>query len=75
MKRDDIKVRILAVERMLSKDRYITTTEILRRLELRHDIKVDRKRVYDDLRAIDLIVPLDVKVGIHGGYKIMVFEE
>lgn len=67
----DVKIRILAIERMLRKDRYITTTAILERLDLVYDIQVDRKTIYADMIAIDRFTPLEVKSGANGGYKIM----
>lgn len=62
MAREDSKIRLLAVERMLLGGRPISTAQILRRLELEYDITADRKTVYDDIRTIDLFVP------IHGGW-------
>ena len=67
----DAKIRILAVERMLRKDRYITAKEILVRLDLVYDIQADRKTIYADMIAIDRFLPLEVKAGKYGGYRIM----
>lgn len=69
----DYKIRILAIERMLSKDRYITARQIVHRLDLIYDIQVDRKTIYADLIAIDRFLPLEVKAGKYGGYRIMTF--
>ena len=72
-KRDNSKIRLLAVERMLRTDRYINATEIAERLEKRHDILVDRKTIYADLHEIDRIIPLEIKQGRNGGARIMDF--
>ena len=70
----NIKIRILAVERMLSKNRILSAAEIVKKLEVQYDIYVDRKTVMDDLRAIDCMIPLEVIQGKNGGYRIMTFE-
>lgn len=70
----NVKVRILLIERMLSKDRFITSSQIVSRLKTQYDIYVDRKTVVDDLMAIDYLIPLEVKSGCYGGYRIMSFE-
>lgn len=67
----DVKIRILAIERMLSKDIYLTATDIISRLDLHYDIQADRKTIYADMIAIDRFIPLEVKAGKHGGYRIM----
>lgn len=69
----DYKIRILAIERMLRKDSYITARQIVRRLDLIYDIHVDRKTIYSDMMAIDHFLPLEVKAGKYGGYRIMTF--
>lgn len=70
----NVKVRILLIERMLSKERFITAPQIVSRLKTQYDIYVDKKTVYDDLMAIDSLIPLEVKAGRYGGYRIMKFE-
>lgn len=72
-KRDDSKIRILAVERMLRTDRYINATEIAERLEKRYDIRVNKKTIYSDLYAIDRIIPLEFKQGRGGGVRVLDF--
>ena len=72
-KREDSKIRLLAVERMLRTDRYISATEIAERLEKRYDIRVDRKAIYSDLYAIDRIIPLEFKTGRNSGARILDF--
>ena len=48
----DVKVRILAVAKMINEGRIITTTEIIQRLKLDYGIKVDRKTMFFDLFCI-----------------------
>ena len=67
-KKDNSKVRLLAIERMLKPDQMITATEIIARLAAEWGIVVDRKTVYDDLKAINLIVPIKSECGKNGGY-------
>lgn len=64
-------MRVLAIERMLRTDRYIRAPEIIRRLDLYHDIQCDRKAVYNDLYAIDRFIPLEIKKGKNGGFRIL----
>lgn len=70
----DVRMRILAIERMLSKERYITAPEIVRRLDLEYDIQCNRKVVYNDMYAIDRFLPLEMKPGKNGGFRIMKIE-
>ena len=63
------KIRVLAIERILSCGRRITAKEIQSILDLKYDIQASVKSIYDDLIAIDRFMPLDVKTGYGGGYK------
>ena len=67
-------MRILAIERMLSKERYITAPEIVRRLDLEYDIQCHRQVTYNDMYAIDTFLPLEMKPGKNGGFRIMKIE-
>ena len=69
-----VRMRILAIERMLSKERYITAPEIVRRLDLEYDIQCHRQVVYNDMYAIDRFLPLEMKPGKNGGFRIMKIE-
>lgn len=73
--KEQCKIRVLAIERMLSYDRRITVKEIQRRLDLQYDIQVSKRTLYSDLYAIDRFVPLDVTTGYGGGYKKRDFKE
>lgn len=66
--KEQSKIRVLAVYRMLAEGRKITASEIQRRLDLQHDIQVDRKTVYSDIYAIDRFMPIEVTSGRHGGF-------
>ena len=67
--KENSKIRVLAIERMLEEGRRITAQEIQRRLELQYDMQVSRKTIYDDIYAIDRFLPLDVHNGYGGGFK------
>lgn len=68
MKRDDSKLRILLIERMLRYDRVISSGEIIRRLEER-GIFANRKTIYDDIRAINRVIPIETTSGKNGGFR------
>ena len=67
-KPDTCKLRILAVCNMLQRGAPISTAQILRELELRCDISVDRKTIYDDVREINRIMPVESTHGRYGGF-------
>lgn len=64
-------MRILAIERMLRTDRYIKAPEIVRKLDLLYNIQTDRQVVYKDMYAIDRFMPLEMKQGNNGGFRIL----
>lgn len=66
---NDVKIRILAVAKMLSEGKMLTASQIIRRLDLQYDIQVDRKTIYSDICAIDRFIPIELKAGRFGGYK------
>ena len=68
LSREQSKIRILVIAKMLNEGRRLTARQILGRLQAQYDITVDRKTLYDDIAAIDKIMPIDVKVGKNGGY-------
>lgn len=73
--KEQSKIRVLLIERMLSYDRRITAKEIQNRLDLEHDMQVCQKTIYSDLYAINIVIPLDVTIGYGGGYKKCDFRE
>lgn len=66
-KRDDSKIRLIAVYRMMESGEKLTSTQILNRLKSQFDIEADRKTIYSDLMAIDRFMPLQVETGCDGG--------
>lgn len=74
-KRETDKIRLLAVERIIARGERVSSSQILRELEVRYDIIADRKTIYTDLQAIDRFMPLEVSVGPGGGYKRIDWEE
>jgi predicted DNA-binding transcriptional regulator YafY len=68
--KEETKIRILAIERMLKEGRKLTCSEILRKLDLQYDIQIDRKTLYSDIYAIDKFMPIEVCTGRYGGYKL-----
>lgn len=68
--KEQCKIRVLAIERILLEGRKITATEIQQRLNLHYDIKASLKTIYNDIYAIDRFMPLDVTTGFGGGFKL-----
>jgi hypothetical protein len=68
-KTDDMKIRLIAVYRMIESGQQLTAGKILRRLDAQYGITADRKTIYDDLRAIDRFIPLDIRGGVGGGVQ------
>lgn len=66
-KRDDSKIRLIAVYRMMESGEKLTSTQIISRLKSQFGIEVDRKTIYSDLMAIDRFIPLQVENGCNGG--------
>jgi predicted DNA-binding transcriptional regulator YafY len=74
-KRETDKIRLLAVERIIARGERVSSSQILRELDLRYDIKADRKTIYADLQAIDRFMPMEATTGNGGGYKRIDWEE
>lgn len=66
-KRDDSKIRLIAVYRMMESGEKLTSTQIIGRLKSQFDIEVNKKTIYSDLMAIDKFMPLKVECGHNGG--------
>lgn len=73
--KEQAKIRVLLIEKMLRYDRRITTKEIQDRLDSKYDMQVSRRTLFQDLAAIDKVVPLDVTRGYGGGCKKCDFRE
>ena len=68
-KRDDSKIRLIAIYRMIESGEKLTSTQIINMLERQFDIKASRKTIYSDLMAIDRFIPLQSGLGRSGGSK------
>ena len=68
-KRDDLKIRLIAVYRMMESGEKLTSTQIINRLKSQFGIEADRKTIYSDLIAIDRFMPLQVENGCNGGAR------
>ena len=69
LSKEQSKIRVLAIYRMLNEGRRLTATEILRRLASQYGIHADRKTIYSDVAAINRIMPIDAMPSRYGGYK------
>ena len=67
--REQSKIRVLAIERMLDEGKKITAKEIQQRLDLRYDIQETLLTIYRDICAIDRFMPIEVTHGYGGGFK------
>ena len=67
--REQSKIRVLAIERMLDEGQKITAKEIQQRLALKYDIQVSLLTIYRDICAIDRFMPIEVTTGFGGGFK------
>lgn len=67
--REQSKIRVLAIERMLDEGKKITAKEIQQRLDLKYDIQVTPLTIYRDICAIDRFMPIEVTHGYGGGFK------
>jgi predicted DNA-binding transcriptional regulator YafY len=63
------KIRVLAIERMLAGGRKMNVEEIQQALEQKYDIYADRKTIFDDIRALDMFMPIESKPGNNGGFQ------
>ena len=66
--REDGKVRVIAIYRMLLRGKLMNTAQILDELQTHYGITAERKTIYSDIRAVDRIVPIKVVPGKRGGY-------
>ena len=56
----DVKIRILAIERMFQKGKPLNTTTIINKLKMEYDIVANRKTIYDDIAALNMFLPIDI---------------
>lgn len=68
--RENEKVRVIAIYRMLLSGKQMSCAQILAELKAHYGITADRKTIYSDIAAIDRIIPIKVKMGKRGGYRL-----
>lgn len=71
LSKEQSKVRTIAVYRMLSEGNTISCATLRRRLYAQYGMVVDRKTIYDDVRAVNRIMPIEIVRGPNGGYRRM----
>jgi len=62
------KIRVITIYRELMNKKKLTTKQIIRLLERRYGVTYDRKTIYDDIAAINRVVPIKTIRGRYGGY-------
>ena len=67
--REQSKIRVLAIERMLDEGSKITAKEIQQRLDQKYDIQASKLTIYRDICAIDRFMPIKATAGFNGGFK------
>lgn len=70
-RRDDAKIRLLAVERILQRGQKVSVSQIQNELERKYGITCDRKTIFNDIMAIDRFMPVEGITGQNGGYMIV----
>lgn len=71
MKHENSKIRLLAVNMFLSTGERLTSSKIQEKLLCRFGITADRKTIYDDIYAINRIIPIESLPGKNGGFRIV----
>jgi predicted DNA-binding transcriptional regulator YafY len=74
MKKDDSKIRLLAVERILQSGRKMSASQICAELMRKYDIKADKKTIYSDILAVNMFVPTEVYYGRNGGTVVVKYD-
>lgn len=67
--RENSKVRVIAIYRMLQSGKKMTSGQIIAELQSHYGITAERKTVYADIAAINRILPIKVIPGRSGGYS------
>jgi predicted DNA-binding transcriptional regulator YafY len=69
--KENTKVRVLAVYRILSSSKVLVKSDdILRELKSHYGITADKKTIYSDVAAINRIMPVRSIAGKNGGYAL-----
>lgn len=66
--KENSKIRVIAIYCELMKKKTVTTNQLMKMLRCRYGIIVDRKTIYDDVRAINRFAPIKSLYGRNGGY-------
>ena len=66
MKREDSKIRILALERIFESKKPLTAQQIINRLHAWYGIVVERKTLYDDIAC--LVRFMNIQMFLRGRY-------
>jgi ATP-dependent exoDNAse (exonuclease V) alpha subunit len=72
--KEQTKIRVLAVAKILNEGRKMRIRDIQRLLELQYDIKAAHDTIMHDIWVIDRFMLIEVTMGRHGGYKKMNFD-
>lgn len=67
--KENCKVRVIAIYRMLIRGKQITAGQIIEELHSHYGITAERKTIYSDIAAIDRIMPIKITTGRGGGYR------
>ena len=69
LSKEQSKIRVLAIERMLGSQKPLSISAIQKRLDLQYDIHAERKTIMSDIYAIDRFCPIEITYGRYGGYR------
>jgi len=56
----DVKIRLLAIERMFQTGTPLNARMIINKLSMEYDIQAERKTIYDDVAALTMFLPIDI---------------
>lgn len=65
----EIKIRVLAVERIMNSGRKLKVKEIQQALETKYGITANRETIFDDLYALNMFMPIESTRGPAGGFQ------
>lgn len=68
-KRDDSKIKTIAIYRMLASGRKLNAKEIMDELYGKYGIVADRKTIYSDIQAAERFFPIERTMGKNGGFR------
>ena len=68
-KRDDSKIKTIAIYRMLDSGRKMNAKEIMDELYGKYGIVASRKTIYSDVQAVNRFFPIESTSGANGGFR------